>query len=146
MAAQHARLGRMSILIVLVLLVAVIAALQGGQLHHPLRYLACQGRLWRRSFPGASKKDIRDFLSLVVSAFSFKDEDRLRFRPDDELLGIFRAAHPHRRPTEAGEIESLAQALRTRYGVMLADVWHEGLTLGALFHDIQAVRDRHVAA
>ena len=139
----------MSVLIVLVLvvlLVAAIAALQGGQLHNPLRYRSCQSRLWRRAFPSASRKDIREFLSLVVSTFSFTDTDRLRFRPDDELLGIFRAAHPHRRPTDAGEIESLAQALRSRYGVMLPDIWHERLTLGALVGDIQALRGQRAAA
>ncbi|WP_229429263.1 hypothetical protein [Massilia sp. ST3] len=136
----------MSVLIVLLLVVAAIAALQGGQLHNPLRYRPCQGRLWRRAFPGASRKDISDFLSLVVSTFSFKDGDRLRFRPDDQLLGIFRAAHPHRRPSEAGEIDTLAQALRSRYGVMLSDIWHEQLTLGALFRDIQALRGKPAAA
>lgn len=146
---QRARLKRMSVLIVLVLvalLVAAIAALQGGQLHSPLRYRSCQSRLWRRAFPTASRKEIREFLSLVVSTFSFTDTDRLRIRPDDELLGIFRAAHPHRRPTDAGEIETLAQALRSRYGVMLSDIWHERLTLGALFGDIQALRGQRAAA
>ena len=81
----------MSVLIVLVLvalLVAAIAALQGGQLHSPLRYRSCQSRLWRRAFPTASRKEIREFLSLVVSTFSFTDTDRLRIRPDDEVLGI----------------------------------------------------------
>lgn len=136
----------MSVLIVLVLVVAAIAALQGGQLQHPVRYRSCQSRLWRRAFPAASRKEIRDFLSLVVSTFSFSDTDRLRFRPDDELLGIFRAAHPHRRPTEAGEIDTLAQALRSRYGVMLSDIWQDGLTLGALFGDIQALRGKRVMA
>ena len=136
----------MSVLIVLVLLVAAIAAFQGGQLHNPLRYRSCQSRLWRRAFPSASRKDIREFLSLVVSTFSFTDTDRLRFRPDDELLGIFRAAHPHRRPTDAGEIETLAQALRSRYGVMLPEIWHDRLTLGALFGDIQALRGQRAAA
>lgn len=142
---ERARLRRMSVLIVLVLAVAAFVAVQGGQLPNPLRYRTCQGRLWRRAFPGASKKDIRDFLTLVVSAFAFRDSDRLRIRPDDEVLDIYRAAHPHKRPTEVAEIESLARALRTRYGVKLSDVWHEGLTLGSLFRDVQALRDRHMA-
>ena len=135
----------MSVLIVLVLAVAAFVAVQGGQLPNPLRYRTCQGRLWRRAFPSASKKEIRDFLSLVVSAFSFTDSDRLRIRPDDELLGIFRAAKPHKRPTQADEIESLAAALRSRYGVKLGDIWHDGLTLGALFRNIQAVRGYQAA-
>lgn len=140
--AQRARLDRMSVLIVLLVVVAAIAALQGGQFHNPLRYRSCQSRRWRRAFPSASRKDIRDFLSLVVSSFSFSDSDRLRIRPDDELLGIVRAAQPQ----EQGGVEALVKALRVRYGVKLADVWHEGLTVGELFRDIQAMRSQRAAA
>jgi propanediol dehydratase small subunit len=129
----------MSILIVLVLALAAAAALR-GQLSNSLSYRTCQSRLWRRAFPGASRKDIRDFLALVVSAFSFRDGDRLRFRPDDEILGIFRAANPRKRITDVNEIESLATALQKRYGVLLADSWYDGLTLGALFRKVQSVR------
>ncbi|WP_040787363.1 hypothetical protein [Massilia niastensis] len=135
----------MSILIVLVLAVAAVAVFR-GQLSNSLRYRTCQSRVWRRAFPGASRKDIREFLALVVSAFSFRDSDRLRFRPDDEVLGISRAAHPHKRPTDVADIETLATALQKRYGVMLAEGWYDGLTLGALFRKVQSVRTDHAMA
>ncbi|NNG25139.1 hypothetical protein [Telluria aromaticivorans] len=136
----------MSLLVVLILAVLAWAAFNGWQKPNYLRYRPYQGRAWRSTFPGASRKDIRDFLSLFISAFSFRDSERLHFRPDDEVLGIYRAVNPTRWLPDATEIETLAKALRDKYGLMLDDIWHEGLTLGGLFQRVQQARGKLAAA
>ncbi|CAN7177596.1 hypothetical protein [Massilia sp. LjRoot122] len=81
-----------------------------------------------------------------MSAFSFRDSEKLHFRPDDEVLGIYRAVNPTRWLPEAQEIETLAKALRDKYGLMLDDIWHEGLTLGGLFQRVQQARGKTASA
>ena len=135
----------MSILVVLILAALAWAAFHGWQKPNALRYRPWQGRAWRSTFPGASKRDIRDFLSLFVSAFSFRVSETLHFRPDDEVLGIYRAVNPTRWLPDTAELEILAKALREQYGLMLDDIWHEELTLGGLFQRVQQARGRPVA-
>lgn len=136
----------MSIFVVLILAALAWAAFHGWQSPNSLRYRPCQGRAWRSTFPTASRKDIRDFLSVFVSAFSFRDSEKLHFRPDDEVLGIYRAVNPTRWLPDAEELETLAKALRDKYGLMLDDIWHEGLTLGGLFQRVQQARGKTVMA
>ena len=136
----------MSILVVLILAALAWAAFHGWQLPNSLRYTVryrpCQGRAWRSTFPTASRKDIREFLTVFVSAFSFRESEKEHFRPDDEVLGIYRAENPTRGLPDAQELERLAKALRERYGLMLDDIWHEGLTLGGLFQRVQQARGK----
>ncbi|MCC2958028.1 hypothetical protein LK542_20615 [Massilia sp. IC2-477] len=136
----------MSIFVVLILAALAWAAFHGWQSPTSLRYRPCQGRAWRSTFPTASRKDIRDFLSVVVSAFAFRESEKLHFRPDDEVLGICRAVKPVRRVPDAREIETLAKELRDKYGLMLEEIWHDGLTLGGLFQRVQQARGKPVAA
>lgn len=136
----------MSIFLVLILAALAWAAFHGWQLPNSLRYTVryrpWQGRAWRSSFPTASRKEIRDFLSVVVSAFAFPESEKLHFRPDDEVLGIYRAENPTRRMPDAQELDTLARALRERYGLRLDEIWHEGLTLGGLFQRAQQARGK----
>ena len=130
----------MSILAILVLLAVAWSALTFGQLPNPLLTRTSQGRSWRRAFPRASNKQIREFLSVFTSAFDFRDVDMLKFRPDDQLIGICRTLHPSKWAADAAEFDTFARDLRTRFGVVLEDIWDEGLTLGALFSHIQQAR------
>lgn len=130
----------MSILAILVLLAVAWSVLAFGQLPNPLRTRTCQGRSWRRAFPRASNKQIREFLSVFTSAFAFRDADMLKFRPDDQLLGLYRTLYPSKWMADAMEFETLARDLRTRFGVALEDIWDERMTLGALFAHIQQAR------
>ncbi|SFD37733.1 hypothetical protein [Massilia yuzhufengensis] len=107
-----------------------------------LRYRPWQGRAWRSTFPSASRKDIRDFLSLFGAAFAFRDSEKLHLRPDDEVLGIYREVNPTRGLPDAKEIEALAKSLRDKYGLMLDEIWHDGLTLGSLFQGVQQARGK----
>ncbi len=127
----------MSILVILALLAIGWAVLTSGQLPNPFRTRSCQGRQWRRTFPSASKKQIREFLSVFMSAFAFRETDMLKLRPDDQLLSIYRALYPSKWLADAMEFETLADDLRSRFGVVLDDIWDERMTLGALFSYVQ---------
>ena len=111
--------------------------------HLPARYGArsCQGASWRRRFPQSSKHEIREFLSLFVSAFAFKHDQKLKLNPDDEILGIYRALYPSRLLPDAMEVETLARDIERKYGTALAAVWQEQLTLGQLYSYVNAQRN-----
>ena len=132
----------MSLILVIILAALAWAACHDRQFTNVLRYRPFQGRAWRSSFPSASRKDIRDFLSVFGSACAFGDCDKLHLRPDDQVLGVVRAAKPSRRTPEVSDVEPLARALRERYGVLLDDIWHDGLTLGGLFQRVQQARGK----
>lgn len=132
----------MSLILVIILAVLSWLAFHDWQLPNALRYRPFQGRVWRSSFPTASRKDIREFLSVFGAALSFGDTDKLHLRPDDQVLGVVRAAKPARWMPDASDIEPLARALRERYGLLLDDVWHDGLTLGGLFQRVQQARGK----
>ncbi len=104
------------------------------------RARACAGRRWRRRYPEASKQAIRQFLALFASAFLIKDKHVLCFEPDDELISIYRARYPSRLTPDALEFETLALELEEKYGLLLSGVWHEHLTLGDLFDQINAAK------
>ena len=132
----------MSLILVILLAALSWLAFHDWQLPNALRYRPFQGRVWRSSFPTASRKDIREFLSVFGAAFSFGDSDRLHLRPDDQVLGVVRAARSARWMPDASDIEPLAHALRERYGLLLDDIWHDGLTLGGLFQRVQQARGK----
>ena len=132
----------MSLLLVIILAGLSWLAFHDWQLPNALRYRPFQGRVWRSSFPSASRKDIREFLSVFGAAFSFGDTDKLHLRPDDQVLGVVRAARSARWMPDASDIEPLARALRERYGLRLDEVWHDGLTLGGLFQRVQQARGK----
>lgn len=132
----------MSLILVIILAALSWLAFHDWQLPNALRYRPFQGRVWRSSFPSASRKDIREFLSVFGAAFSFGDSDKLHLRPDDQVLGVVRAARSTRWMPDAADIEPLARALRERYGLLLDDVWHDGLTLGGLFQRVQQARGK----
>lgn len=132
----------MSLFLVIILAALSWLAFHDWQLPNALRYRPFQGRVWRSSFPSASRKDIREFLSVFGAAFSFGDSDKLHLRPDDQVLGVVRAARPARWMPDASDIEPLARALRERYGLLLDDIWHDGLTLGGLFLRVQQARGK----
>jgi len=129
-----------------VIVTAVIAILgtvllsvrYGGYLPVPFRSRACQGRRWRQEFPDASKHEIREFLSLFVSAFAFRETERLKLGPYDTVMTVYRALYPSRWLPDSLEVETLADDLRKKYGVELAAVWSEqDISLGALFAYVQ---------
>ena len=134
----------MSIVAILVLLALAWSVLSFGQIANPFRTRACQGRQWRRAFPWASKRQIREFLTMFAEAFAFRDTEKLKFRPDDQLLGIYKTLHPSTWGGDALEFNHLDKGLRARYGVALDEVWDEHMTLGTLFAYVQGAKRRAV--
>jgi hypothetical protein len=97
----------------------------------------CQGRDWRRAFPEAPKAQIREFLTLFVEAFAFAEKEKLKLSPDDRILSIYRTRYPSRWTPDALELETLAKDVKTKYGLSLASIWNENLTLGQLFAKVR---------
>ncbi|MFC5459468.1 hypothetical protein [Massilia niabensis] len=131
----------MSIVAILILLALAWSVLSSGQVANPFRTRTSQRRLWRRAFPRASQRQIREFLAVCAEAFAFRDTEKLKFRPDDQLLGIYKTLHPSKWMSDAAEIRKLASGLRARYGVALEEIWDEHMTLGALFAHVQGRKE-----
>lgn len=117
----------------------VWAALFGGKLPVPFAARSCQGRTWRRAYPGATKEEIRKFLSTFTESFAFDDREKLKLNPNDQLLDIYRALYPHKWQADALEFETLGNDLQSKYGANFSSVWREGLTLGQLFEQVRRV-------
>jgi len=92
----------------------------------------CMGREWRRQFPEIPKADIRRFLDAFVDGFAFKSKNRLRFRPDDKVMDVYRALYPSKGWPDALELETFAQNLEREYSFDLAKVIDPNVTLGQL--------------
>ena len=93
----------------------------------------CSGRAWRRTFPAASKAELREYLQLFAQAFDLPPERSLCFAPTDRVTDVYLACNPIRGMPDALETELFVQALEERYGVTLALPMHENVSLGELF-------------
>lgn len=106
-----------TILVIAAISVAIgWALLVGGKLPVPFCTRSCQGRSWHRSFPDASKEEIRQFLSVFTESFALNDREKLKFNPNDQLLDIYRALYPHMWQADAMEFETLSDDLQLKYG------------------------------
>ena len=68
-----------------------------------------------------------------MKAFAFSDNEKLKLRPDDKILEIYKALYPSKWTPDALEFETLAKDLQQRYSVELEKIWRDDLTLGDLF-------------
>src|SRR5262249_57815737 len=68
----------------------------------------CQGAAWRRRYPNAAKEEIRAFLLTFADSFSYREREKLKFRPDDAVLAIYRAHYPSTWMPDALELETFA--------------------------------------
>jgi hypothetical protein len=100
---------------------------------------ACTGFQWRRRFPESPKTEIREFLSMFVDAFAFRQSQRCCFSPDDRVMEIYRMLYPDKFMADALELETLASHLRKRYGVDAAKFWREDITLGEIYEQTHRV-------
>ncbi|WP_415268032.1 hypothetical protein [Acidovorax sacchari] len=76
---------------------------------------------------------------MFAGSFLLHAGERLRFAPEDRILGIYTARYPRQGgiAVDAMELEALALEARGRYGVDLEAMCSEHLTLGALFSACQ---------
>lgn len=93
----------------------------------------CTGLRWRRSFPAASKDDIRSFLDVFVDAFGFPRKRRLCFSPDDKVVDLYRTLYPSIGYADCFEIPTFVKTLQDRYGLDVARLPQREYTLGELF-------------
>jgi len=93
---------------------------------------SCTGRRWKARFPESSAREIREFLTVFVDAFALGTSRRLKFEPDDQVLGVYRTRYPSG-GADMLELESLLKQLRKRFGVDLEKYWHPTITLGEIF-------------
>jgi propanediol dehydratase small subunit len=99
---------------------------------------SCMGRAWKRTFPQASKDDIRQFLRVFVDAFGFPKSRALQFAPTDRVLTVYRGLYPLKGWPDALELETLALRLERSYALDLRKIWREELTLGEIFSCIDS--------
>jgi propanediol dehydratase small subunit len=100
---------------------------------HPYAERACTGFCWKRQFPEASNREIRQFLDIFIEAFGFRDNLRLRFTPEDRVMDIYRVLYPTRGMADGMELETLVGDLEKSYRVNVDATWREDITLGDLF-------------
>jgi len=118
----------------MVLFAGILATSKRDESMQPYWKRACAGRLWRRRFPTAAKADLRAFLALFVKAFALDSSLRLHFTPDDRVMDIYRAINPPDWTlADRLELETYEIDFRKTYGIQLASVWNEDITLGELF-------------
>lgn len=128
-------------LLLVALAIAVAWSLKhGGLLPRRYRDRSCQSREWKKAFPTASAAEIRAFLSVFVSAFAFKDDEKLKLQPQDTIMQIYRALYPSKWQADALEVETLAIDLRKHYGLELSSIWSPELTLGQVFEHAKLTR------
>ena len=123
----------MTAIFVVVIVASYFSYYRGWGIPAPYRARSCQGLAWRREFPAASKEQIREFLSLFVGAFGFRDRFKLKFAPSDQLLDLYRAGYPRKSMPDGMELEILASSIAKKYGVDLAGAWRDNLTIGQVF-------------
>ncbi|MGN6505085.1 MAG: hypothetical protein ACTHM6_05920 [Tepidisphaeraceae bacterium] len=115
--------------------VAIVLAFEAARRRRllPILNRPCSGRQWRRTFPNASKSDIRDFLDLFLASFALNPKDRLAFTPTDRIFDVYRLVAPKWQGFDSLELESLEELLQNRYGLDLRAIWRQDLTLGEVF-------------
>jgi hypothetical protein len=88
---------------------------------------------WRKRFPGVTEDELREFLQIFVDSFGLRRKASLAFSPDDSLLAIYRALYPKPGLGDQCEFEDFTISVRRRYGVDLAALWREDVTLGEVW-------------
>jgi propanediol dehydratase small subunit len=79
------------------------------------------------------KEEIRAFLLTFADSFAYREREKLKFRPDDAVLEIYRAHYPSKWMPDALEVETFAARLEKQYCLSLAHIWRDTLTLGEIF-------------
>lgn len=94
-------------------------------------------------FPNESKDSIREFLKAFVDGFTFKSNQRLKFRPGDKVMDIYRTLYPTLGGADALEVETFFMNLEKRFGFDASTVTNEDVTLGELFKRITHPNNTH---
>src|SRR6266850_2927182 len=96
----------------------------------------CAGRMWKREFPEASAREVREFLSVFVEEFGISQKHRLTFRPGDEVMEVYRAMKWA--AMDNLELETFAMELEQKYVLRLEKLRSAGVKLGEVFREARA--------
>lgn len=104
----------------------------------PYKTRDCTGSDWKKRFPGISNHDIRLFLTCLVDGMLFKESERLKFKPEDRVIDIYRSIYGGKTPffSDALECESFLNNVVSEFNVDeegLYSFWQEDTTLGEIF-------------
>ncbi|MCH4296697.1 hypothetical protein MJ923_20545 [Shewanella sp. 3B26] len=124
-------------LIIIVLALAIAWSVYIGDVPKKYKVRSCTGKHWKTAFPHSTKEDIRKFLLLFTDAFAFSPKQKLKFEPEDKILDIYKALYPKKWMADSLEIETLAEDIEKVYQIDFASIWHENLTLGDLYSQVQ---------
>ena len=97
----------------------------------------CMGRAWRSRFPDAKKEEIRGFLEVFVDSFGLSRRKKLSFKPDDNVVDVYRAINPQVGGMDSLECETLVYECERRYGVDIVAGFSDSTTLGDLFRKVR---------
>lgn len=101
---------------------------------------ACTGRAWRRRFADAPADKIRLFLDCLVHGMGLPRTARLKFRPEDPVLDIYKAIYGGRVPFgDHMECETFAWNLSDQFAAdidLVQRTWRADVTLGELFEGV----------
>lgn len=131
------------IIIVLTIIVLVLSAyFWKGGVPNLYSERACTGKEWKNEFPNSSKEMIREYLECFVDGMAFNSNERLKFKPSDEILKVYQGIYGGKTPfSDVMELETFYLNLTKGFQISreyLEKVWHEHLTLGELFNHIIA--------
>ncbi len=109
--------------------------LRGRRLRRKYWSRPCAGVQWRRAFPDAPKAEIRAFLQAFVDDFGLRPKERLKFRPSDRPVDVYRTIYTGMEFDDGLEWESFLRTMEKEYGVRIPEdpKWPERITLGELF-------------
>ena len=123
----------MKLAFLLLLVFFVVWSFFADNLPKKYTHRICSGRKWRQCFPKIKKEEIRRFLQIFIDSFLIKDKHRLKFKPDDKVMDIYRAINKYS-TADAMETETLVMSLESEYSVELPSyLLSEKVTLGELF-------------
>ena len=139
----------MGLIVIELIVVLVFFVVVGGFFYfefvygpYPYRYRGCAGSLWRRTFPDAPKARVRAFLECFVGGMALSSRTRLKFRPNDKVLAVYRSLYGGRTPFGDNlECETFVEYVAAEFDLGVDAVlerWHEEVTLGELFGYVHA--------
>ncbi len=103
----------------------------------PYKTRDCTGSDWKKRFPGISNHDIRLFLTCLVDGMLFKESEKLKFKPEDKVIDIYRSIYGGKTPFSDGmECEIFVDDVAQQFKVdqdSLYSFCQEGTTLGEIF-------------
>lgn len=127
-------LGTLVIWFILFVLIVICSyGYDGDEAPKPYYFRRCEGRRWKEQFPDVPKDEIRQFLSIFVNSFGFREGDRLKFSPSDRVMDVYHAVYRPMPSVDNLELNEFFCRVEDTYGVDVVSEYGTNMTLGTLF-------------